>query len=159
MFSNYVEVLKIIIMKFKGHIDIRQSRDKVTQFFINPKYLKEYQEGFQRKELISGVEGENGTISRMYYKNGKHEMELTETIIANNLPHTFEAFYHHKHMDNTMKCTFTVLDNDLTRYETEVEYTRINWFLPKLIAVLFPGMYKKPAKKWMTNFKEFVEKQ
>jgi len=109
--------------------------------------------------LISGEEGKDGAISKMYYKNGKHEMELTETIIANKLPNTFEAFYHHKHMDNTMKCTFTVLNTNLTRYETEVEYTRINWVLPRLIAILFPSMYKKPAKKWMNNFKEFAEKQ
>ena len=146
-------------MKFKGHIDICQPREIVTKFFADPAYLKEYQEGFQRKELISGHEGHNGAISKMYYKNGNHEMELTETIISNKLPDTFEAYYHHKHMDNTMKCTFTVLESGLTRYESEVEYTRINWFLPKLIAILFPGMYKKPAKRWMNNFKEFVEKQ
>jgi len=146
-------------MKFKGSIDINQSLEKVTSLFIDPKNLKEYQEGFDRKELISGEEGKDGAISKMYYKNGKHEMELTETIVSNKLPYTFEAFYHHKHMDNTMKCTFTALDNNLTRYESEIEYTRINWFLPRLMAILFPGMYKKPAKRWMDNFKEFAEKQ
>ncbi|NAS31706.1 hypothetical protein GTQ40_12035 [Flavobacteriaceae bacterium R38] len=146
-------------MKFKGSIDINQPREIVTALFVDSKNLKEYQEGFDRKELISGNEGEDGAISRMYYKNGKHEMELTETITANRLPNTFEAFYHHKHMDNTMKCTFTALDDNLTRYETEVEYTRINWFMPRLIAILFPSIYKKPAKRWMDNFKNFVEKQ
>jgi len=103
------------------------------------------------------VASKEGTISKMYYKHGKQEMELTETIISNKLPDTFEAFYHHKHMDNTMKCTFTALDDSTTRYETEVVYTRINWFLPKIIALLFPSMYRKPAEKWMHNFKDFAE--
>ncbi len=146
-------------MKFNGSIDIKQSLEKVTELFADPAHLKEYQEGFEKKELVKGDAGKEGAISKLYYKNDKHEMVLTETIISNNLPHSFEALYHHKHMDNTMKCTFTELDNGLIRYTSEVEYTRINWVLPKLIAILFPGMYKQPARRWMENFKSFAEKQ
>ena len=145
-------------MKFNGSIDIKQSKEKVAEFFADPAYLKEYQEGFEKKELLQGEAGQNGAISKMYYRNGKYEMVLTETIINNNLPDSFEALYHHKHMDNTMKCTFTELENGMTRYETDVEYTRIDWVMPRLIAILFPGMYKKPARRWMENFKSFVEK-
>ncbi len=146
-------------MKFSGSIDINHSLEKVTELFADPKYLKEYQEGFDRKELLKGDAGQSGAISKMYYKNGKHEMELTETIISNNLPSSFEALYHHKYMDNTMKCTFTKLDNGMIRYQTEVEYTRIDWVIPRLMAILFPSMYKKPAQRWMNNFKDFVENQ
>ncbi|GAA4278375.1 SRPBCC family protein [Aquimarina mytili] len=146
-------------MKFRGYKDINQNIDKLTELFADPKYLKEYQDGFIRKELVSGNEGQDGAVSKMYYQYGKGEMELTETITANRLPNSFEASYHHKHMDNTMKCTFTPLGDKKTRYEYEFEYTRINWIMPKLIAILFPGMYKKPAEKWMNQFKEFVEKQ
>lgn len=94
----------------------------------------------------------------MYYDDGKRKMELTETITSNNLPDSFEAFYHHKHMDNTMKCNFTALDENSTRYDYEFEYTRIDWVMPKLMAVLFPGMYRKHGDKWMQQFKEFVER-
>ncbi|MEQ9403468.1 MAG: SRPBCC family protein [Cyclobacteriaceae bacterium] len=146
-------------MKFSGSIDIDQPLEIVTQFFANPDYLGEYQEGFVKKELISGVQGQEGAVSKMYYQNGKHEIELTETVTSNNLPESFEGHYHHKHMDNTMKCTFTALDENKTRYQAEIEYTRINWVMPRLIAILFPGMYKKPAQRWLNNFKRFVEKQ
>ena len=144
-------------MKFKGSIEINQPKDIVTNHFANPENLKEWQEGFMKIETIKGTPGEDGSISKLFYKMGKREMELTETIIANRLPDTFEAFYHHKHMDNTMKCTFTALDSNRTLYENEVEYTRINWFLPKLMAILFPGVYKKQGHKWMVNFKNSVE--
>ena len=146
-------------MKFKGSIDINKPQTVVATYFSNPEYLKEYQDGFQRKELVSGEPGQEGTISKMYYKQGKREMELTETITKNNLPDSFEAFYHHEHMDNTMKCTFVALDENKTRYEYEFEYTRFSGFVPKLMAKLFPGMFKKQGEKWMQQFKVFVEQQ
>ena len=146
-------------MKHEGFIDIDQSIEIVSNYFIDPNYLGEYQEGFVKKELIKGEQGAAGAVSKMYYANGKHSMELTETIISNNLPHSFEAFYHHQHMDNTMKCEFEKLSENRTRYSVKVEYTRIAWVMPRLMAMLFPGMYKKPARKWMENFKRFVEAQ
>lgn len=146
-------------MKHKGFIDINQPIEKVAELFADPKNLKEFQDGFEKKVHISGDKGQTGAVAKMYYKHGKREMELTETITKNELPHTFEARYHHKHMDNTMKCNFTALSDTQTRYAYEFEYTRINWFMPKLIAILFPSMYKKPAEKWLRQFKTFVEKQ
>ena len=145
-------------MKFQGSIDIAKPVEVVTALFANPDYLKEYQDGFIRKELVSGAPGEDGAVSKMYYRHGKHEMELTETITANRLPTTFEAFYHHKHMDNTMTCRFVPLDEGHTRYESEVEYTRIDWIMPRLVMTLFKGMHRKHARKWMENFKAFAEK-
>ena len=146
-------------MKIKGFKIINQPRELVAKLFTDPNGLKEYQDGFERKELISGQEGQTGAVSKMYYKYGKRDMVLTETITSNNLPDSFEAFYHHKHMDNTMKCTFTAIAENQTRYEYEFEYTRIAWVMPKLMAILFPGMYRKQGEKWMKQFKKFVERQ
>ncbi|MEM7085193.1 MAG: SRPBCC family protein [Bacteroidota bacterium] len=146
-------------MKFTGLIDIEQPREKVVALFANPAYLGEYQDGFIRKELISGEEGKDGAVSKMYYKYGKRDMELTETITANLLPDSFEASYHHKHMDNTLKCIFTPLDDGRTRYETEGEYTAFRGFMPKMLALFFPKMFERQAQKWLNNFKEFAEKQ
>ena len=145
-------------MKHKGSIDINKPQSIVAEIFANPEYLKEYQDGFKKKELVSGQQGQDGAVSKMYYQHGKHSMELSETINSNLLPDSFEAFYHHKHMDNTMKCTFVPLDENRTRYQYEFEYTRIDWVMPRLISIIFPGMYSKPAEKWMQQFKEFVEK-
>ena len=146
-------------MKHKGSIDINKPQSRVAELFADSNSLKEYQDGFQKKELVSGQMGQEGAVSKMYYKYGNRDMELTETITANRLPDSFEAHYHHKHMDNTMKCTFVPLDDNKTRYEYEFEYTRINWVMPKLMAILFPGMYRKQGDKWMRQFKEFIEKQ
>lgn len=146
-------------MKFSSSIVINKPRDLVVELFKNPEYLKHYQDGFQRKELISGNAGEDGAVSNMYYKMGKNEMELKETITANRLPESFSSTYEHKYMDNTMECRFIVVDENTTRYEADYEYTRLNWIMPKLIAILFPGIYRKQGEKWMNNFKVFAESQ
>jgi len=146
-------------MKYKGSIEIAKSREEVVKYFADPKYLGEYQDGFIAKNLISGELGKDGAISKMFYKFGNRDMELTETIIANRLPESFESSYHHRHMDNFMRCKFILLENNRTRYEYEFEYTRINWLMPKLMSILFPNMYRKQGEKWMRQFKDFVEKQ
>jgi len=146
-------------MKYKGSIEIAKSREEVVKYFADPKYLGEYQDGFIKKNLISGEIGKDGAVSEMFYKYGNRDMELTETIIANQLPESFESSYHHKHMDNFMRCKFIALSDNQTRYEYEFEYTRINWLMPKLMAILFPSIYRKQGEKWMKQFKEFVEKQ
>ena len=146
-------------MKFNGYVDIKKPREEVVRYFEDPQYLGEFQDGFQSKTVISGEPGKEGTKSTMMYKYGKRDMELTETILSNQLPDSFDAEYHHIHMDNFMRCKFTVLDDQTTRYSYEFEYTRINWFMPKLMAILFPGMYRKQGEKWMRQFKEFVERQ
>ncbi|MBK8954270.1 MAG: SRPBCC family protein [Saprospiraceae bacterium] len=146
-------------MKYSGQITIYKPQIEVATLFANPENNKEYQDGFLRKELISGTQGMDGAISKMYYQFGKREMELTETIIANRLPESFEAFYHHPHMDNTMKCKFIPLDENSCRYVYEFEYTRVSWLMPKLMFLLFPGMFRKQGEKWIRQFKEFAEKK
>lgn len=146
-------------MKFNGTVEINKPKELVARLFEDPDHLHEYQDGFVRKELVEGNQGMEGAVSTIYYKYGKRDMVLTETVILNQLPDSFEAFYHHEHMDNKMKCQFTALDENRTRYDYEFEYTRIDWFMPKLMAILFPGMYRKQGEKWMRQFKEFVERQ
>jgi len=60
-------------------------------------------------------------------------------------------------MDNTMVCRFIPDEDGGTQFEYTYEYTRINWFMPKLMTILFPQAFKKQGDKWMRQFKIFVE--
>lgn len=144
-------------MKFTCTIIINQSRQHVVELFSNPKYLKNYQENFIKKELISGISGKTDSISKLYYKMGKGTMELTETIVNNNLPESFHGHYHHKHMDNTMDSYFEEVDTNTTKYTVNIHYTAFKGFIAKTMAYLFPFVLKKQVQKWMQNFKSFVE--
>lgn len=55
-------------MKFKGSVEIGQSQKRVAELFADPANLKEYQDGFVRKELVSGVEGAEGAVSKRQFK-------------------------------------------------------------------------------------------
>ena len=145
-------------MQFTCSVTINAPRKKVTAYFANPEYLKEYQDGFLRKELISGEQGQVNSISKMYYKQGKREMELTETIQVNKLPDEFIAQYHHKFTDNTMRSTFTTLSENETRYDAEILYTAFRGFMVNVMVFIAPGFFKKQVAKWLQNFKIFVEK-
>lgn len=146
-------------MKFTCTVEINKPKEVVADFFINPEHLHEYQEGFQKKELISGTPGQDGAISILYYQQGKRKMELTETILQNNLPDDFIAQYHHIYTDNTMKSTFTALSENETRYDAEIDYTAFRGFVIKTMAFLFPSFFKKQVERWLQNFKRFVESQ
>ena len=146
-------------MNFTCSVTINKPRKIVVDFFANPDFLGEYQEGFIKKVLIFGEVGKENTVSKMYYKMGKGEMELTETILKNDLLDIFLAQYHHKHTDNTMQSSFIVLDENTTQYDAEIHYTAFRGFVVKVMAFLFPSFFKKQVQKWLTNFKVFVEKQ
>ena len=144
------------MLHHKGYIDIEKPRDLVMDIFLDPAYQGKYQDGFISKTLLEGELNKEGAKSKILFSNKGSDMELIETIVENNLPESYEAFYHHIHMDNTMVCRFEALSETKTRYHYTYQYTRMT-FMPKLMALVFPGMFKKPAEKWLKQFKELLE--
>ena len=142
-------------MKFTCYTDIEAPLNKVIELFENPDNLKEWQDGFISIESISGTPGEVGSKSKLTYE----KLTLIETILRNELPEEFKANYEHKHMVNTMSCRFKKIDSNTTRFEQEINYTKFNGLAIKLMAKLFPGMFKKQVQKWLNQFKTFTEKQ
>ena len=146
-------------MKFSSTLDIRARRERVVELFRNPDNLSKWQDGFQGVTHVSGVAGETGAPKKMFYANGGREMELLETITLNRLPDEFSALYQHIHMENTMTSRFSEIDGGSgTRFECEVEHTKFNGLMPRLIAWLFPGMFRKQAQKWFDQFKAYAER-
>ncbi len=140
-------------MKFTCSIDINANIDKVQFVFLDASKLQYYQDGFRSKTLISGTEGSIGAKSQIVYE----KLELMETILTNNLPGEFLALYEHKHMTNTMRVELISIAKDRTQYVTEIEYTKFNGFVIKVIAKLFPSMFKKQVQKWLEQFKNYIE--
>ncbi|MDA8692436.1 SRPBCC family protein [Saprospiraceae bacterium] len=146
-------------MKFRCQVDIDLPRDLVVEAFDSPENLKEWQDGFVSYEHKSGASGEVGAQAIMVYKIGKRDMVLTETILKNDLPRTFIGQYDFKEGSNTMSNTFEIITVGITRWVAEVEYTRMDSFMMKMMSKLMPGMFKKQTQKWLNQFKVFVEKK
>lgn len=146
-------------MELRNQIQINAPRDFVASYLRRSEHFDKWQDDFQSAMLLSGDRDQVGAQTRMLYKFGKSEMELLETIRDNNLPHSFEALYEHKHMDNTMLSTFEDLDGDKTIYSTQVNYIELKGLMIKIMAKLFSGKFKKGPEKWMQQFKSFVESE
>lgn len=61
-------------------------------------------------------------------------------------------------MTNTMRNTFSKVDNFHTLMETHIEYTKFNGLMPKLMAFLMPVVFKNQTQKWLDNFKAYAER-
>lgn len=144
-------------MKYTCSIDINLPIEKVIELWNDENNFPKWQDGFKTIVLISGKAGEEGAESNIFLEQGKRKIELKETITVNNLPDEKTALYEHIHMSNTQTSRFKVIDANSTQYISEVEYLIFNGFMPKLMAKLFPGMFKKQSQKWMNQFKVFAE--
>jgi uncharacterized membrane protein len=145
-------------MKFDVSVDIDLPIDKVIDLFVDSNNLKEWQDGFISMDHLSGNPGEPDAKSRLIYKIGRKEIEMIETIKVNNLPEEFVGLYEAKTMVNLMTNNFMDLGGERTRYEAHIEYIKFNGFMPKLMAFLMPGVFKKQTQKWLDQFKAFAER-
>lgn len=144
-------------MKYTTEIEIEKPIDKVIKLFDNADNLKKWMEGLQSYEHISGTAGEPGSKSRLYFKMGKREVEMIETITVRNLPDEFSGTYKAKGVFNIVKNKFEKLSDTKTKYITENEF-QFSGFM-KIIAFLMPGAFKKQSYKYLELFKEFAESQ
>ena len=140
-------------MKFTCSTSINKPIKEVAEAFLDPECMKQSHQGFIGKELITGNPNEVGSKYKLIYK----KFEMQETITANNLPHSFSGLYEHKHMTNTMTSKFESINDNKTKFLSEIEYTKLNGFAIKVMAKLFPGMFKKQGDKWLQRFKTYVE--
>lgn len=144
-------------MKYTCEVEIDLPINKVASLWENENHFDKWQDGFQAITLLEGKLNSTGAKSKIVYQQGKRKIELIETIISNNLPNEKKALYEHIHMINTQTTKFKKISDEKTRFISQVEYTKFNGFMPKLLATLFPGMFKKQSQKWMVQFKGFVE--
>jgi len=145
-------------MKYTCTVKIDAPIERVVALWENEQNFKEWQDGFESIEHLEGIPDTKGAKSKIVFE-GKNRMELTETILSINLPEEKLALYEHIHMTNTQSSRFKTIEGNKTLYTSEVEYTKFNGFLIKLIAKLFPSKFKGQSQKWMNQFKEFAEQK
>lgn len=144
-------------MKYTCTVDINLPIEKTVELWSDENNFKEWQDGFESIEHLSGTPDTKGAKSKIIL-DGKRRIELIETIIKLNLPKEKKALYEHVHMTNTQSSRFEAISENKTRYISEVEYTKFNGFMIKLMAKLFPNKFKEQSQKWMNQFKDYAER-
>lgn len=146
-------------MKFNCHVEIALPRDKVVALWQDEQHFLAWQKGFLRKTLLSGIKGEKDAVSEIVLDFRGKDMILKETVVENNLPDAKKVFVEHKHMCNYLTDRFESMDAQSTKWTAEVEYTQFIGWMPKLMAKLFPSLFKKQVQAWLDDFKSFAEKE
>ncbi|SRR5258706_12415784 len=146
-------------MKFTCSTVVNLPKGKVAELYSNDNNLKFWQTGFESKELLNGTKNQPGAKSKILMTYKSKPMVLTETIQKNNLPDEFVGYYEHEHMNNIMTCRFQQLDETKTKFEMDIHYTQFFGFMPKLMSILMPGIFRKQTQKMVDSFKTFAENQ
>ncbi len=146
-------------MKYTCTVEIPLNRNKCIDLWLDESQYKEWQDGFQYKKWIEGEPNQLHSKSEILIISGKRKIELEEYILDNDLPSSIMGKYDHVHMTNTQKISFEVISPDATLIQSEVEYTAFHAFLPRMMAKLFPGMFKKQSQKWLDQFKILAERE
>jgi len=142
-------------MKYQHEITINRSRDEVVEKFSDPENMEHWQKGFIFMKPINGELGADGSQNLLKYDMGKREVEMTETILKNNLPNEFSATYEAKGVYNFQINRFKETAEGHTLWIADNEF-KFGGFM-KLIGWFMPGAFKKQSYKYMQDFKAFVE--
>ncbi len=145
-------------MKFTCTVDIDLPREHVIKTFNNPHNMRHWQDGFVSFEHLSEGDPKPGSKAKIVYNNNGKEMVLIESLEVYDLPREMTAVYEHEMMDNRMQNLFQEIHANQTRWTANIHYFRMKGFM-KIVAWLFPSMFKKQVQKWMDQFKVFAEKQ
>ncbi|TRZ42763.1 SRPBCC family protein [Robertkochia solimangrovi] len=143
-------------MKYEEIIVIDAPRDEVITRFSNAENLKHWQEGFLNYRPISGKPGQLGSQSELTYKMGNREIIMKETISHNNFPDALHATYEADGVFNQQQNFFEVYEDDKTLWRSVSEF-KFTGILMKAMGFLMPGAFKKQSRKYMTDFKAWVE--
>jgi len=143
-------------MKYTVEITINASRAEVIEKMDSVENLKHWQRGLLEAEQLSGKPGKEGSKMRLKYKFGKRDMEMIETITRNNFPEEFHATYDTKGVHNIQENFFEELAEKKTKWISHSEF-QFNSFALKVMGFVMPGAFKKQSKKYMDDFKNFVE--
>lgn len=142
-------------MKYTEEIIVRVSREEFIEKFSEPENFKHWQKGFIFMKPLNGEMGAEGSQNLLKYDMGKRKIEMTETILKNDLPSTFISTYEADGVYNYQKNTFEIIDENSTKWTAFNEF-KFSGFM-KAIGFLMPGAFKKQSRQYMEDFKSFAE--
>ncbi len=134
---------------------INAPREAVVKKFQDPNGVKQWMEGLDRMEHISGTPGQQGAVTDFYFEYKGKIMKIEETILEQNLPDQIKFSYKSPRGTNEVEVIFSDLEDGRTQQLSN------NYFPAKGLGALFmplmKGMFKKQSLKYLDAFKAYVE--
>jgi len=142
-------------MKYTISNTINKPLEEVVEKFKDPEGVKHWMEGLQKIERISGEPHEVGAKSNFHFLHKNKEMQISETILEQNLPHQIKFAFQSSMGYNEVEMLFERLSDNSVK-QTNNSYFELKGFM-KVIGFLMKGMFKKQSLKYLTAFKNYVE--
>lgn len=153
-------------MKYTVSIELALPRETAVQLLADPANGPKWLRGLVRHEPLKGEHGQLGTESRVVFRTGRQEMEMTETItrrepanlhgIPKDAVVHFEREIVAKGMWNVVSDRLTETGPETTHWVSESEY-RFGSLPMRLVGLLMPGAFRKQSLQFMEDFKAFAE--
>jgi hypothetical protein len=144
-------------MKFTLELPLHKSRAEVWRVFDNLENIKIWQPTLVNFEIVSGMDRQTGTVTKLTYAEGKGEFVLMEKVTFRAEPDRFDVIYENNFADNSVKNTFIALSENETLWKMEVEF-KFKTLLMKVVGPFVKKNFAKRNQREMERFKEFVEK-
>jgi hypothetical protein len=143
-------------MKYTLELTIQKSQTEVWKLFDNPANIKLWQPTLSGLEVLEGIQGKPGSISKLTYLEGTREFTLLEKVTHRDELKQFDTAYDNDFAHNTVKNSFIPIQANETRWKMEVEY-KFKTFLMKLAGPIMKRNFVTRSKWEMERFKEFAE--
>tara|TARA_B100001142_G_scaffold306169_1_gene335752 strand:+ start:364 stop:888 length:525 start_codon:yes stop_codon:yes gene_type:complete len=147
-------------VKYSEQIVINSNIDTVTALFDNPYNMKEYMQGIESYELISGELREVGAKAELivcYIEEDvvKRKIVMIEEIITNNLPEEKKVTYTADGVYNIVTNRLIKVSENQTKFINEQEFEFKGYM--KVVGFFMPSAFKQQSRVYLQNFKEFAE--
>lgn len=144
-------------MKFKLELLIDKPRAEVWKAFDDPKRMKDWQPSLVKHELIKGISGQPGAVTKLTYKQKEREFTLTETVTRREEPNHLDSSYENEFAVNTVDNTFIEQGNGKTLWVVDTEY-KFKTLAMKIMGPFLKKNFVARTQRDMQRFKEMVEK-
>lgn len=144
-------------MRYQLKTEIDLPRERVIELFLDPDNLQKWQPDLISIEpLTDGDPRALGAKTRQIHRMGNQEVEMIETITANNYPDEFSAIYDGGGVWNHVENRFSESGDGRTHWvlDAECRASGLMWLMLKVM----PGMFKKQTVTMMEQFKQYAER-
>ena len=142
-------------IEYTEEIEINTNIDSVIILFDNPYNMKEYMQGIESYNLISGEIREIGAKAEITAVMGENKVIMIEEIITNDLPTEKKVTYKADRVYNIVINRFEKVSENKTKFINEQEFEFKGYM--KIIGFIMPSAFKKQSRVYLQNFKEFAE--
>lgn len=144
------------MLSYTSEIIINKPVATCFSAIVNLDSMKHWQDGLISIEHISGRPREIGSVMILNYLFGKRKMKLTESVTHRENNSSIHFNFDTKIMHNIQRNSFEAIDKTTTKWTSENEFFPRS-FSARIMLFLMPKAFKKQTRKYLTNFKNYVE--